>query len=147
MWPLRELLGSVMRLANQTRPDVSDAVRAVARVARPPKPKHWKAARGILEYLNGTSSYGVTFQRGSGLELIVYTGAPCTPNDTKRKAASGVAVMCGGNAVQWISRNKICTALPSNEAEYVVMTDCFKEAIFFRSVSRFLLRDFGDPLI
>ena len=68
-----------MRLANQTRPDVSDAVRAVARVARPPKPKHWKAARGILEYLKGTSSYGVTFQRGSGLEPMIYAGAAYAP--------------------------------------------------------------------
>ena len=54
-------VGSLMWLANQTRPDVSNAVRAVARFAHAPKPKRWKAARGIVEYLKVTSSYGVTF--------------------------------------------------------------------------------------
>ena len=44
VWPFRELVGSLMRLANQTRPDISNAVRAVARFAHTPKLKHWEAA-------------------------------------------------------------------------------------------------------
>ena len=71
VWPFRELVGSLMWLANQTRPDISNAVRAVARFAHAPKHKHWKAARGILEYLKVTSDYGATFQRGTGLELLI----------------------------------------------------------------------------
>ena len=46
-----------------------------------------------------TSSYGITFQRGSGLELMVYADAAYALKDTKRKSASGVAVMCGGTAI------------------------------------------------
>ena len=71
VWPLRELVRSLMWLANQTRPDISKAVKAVARFANAPHKKHWKAARGIWEYMNVLGSYGVTFQRGSGLELVV----------------------------------------------------------------------------
>ena len=91
-----------MWLANQTRPDISNAVWAVARFAHAPKLKHWEAARGILEYLKVTSSYGITFQRGSGLELMVYADAVYAPKDTKKKSVPGVAVMCGGAAIQWI---------------------------------------------
>ena len=48
VWPLRELVQSLMWLANQTRPDNSDAVRkAVAKFANAPNQKLWKAARGI----------------------------------------------------------------------------------------------------
>ena len=36
VWPFRELVGSLMWLANQTRPDTSTAVRAVTRFAIPP---------------------------------------------------------------------------------------------------------------
>ena len=93
VWPFRELVGSLMWLANQTRPDISNAVRAVARFAHAPKHKHWKAARGILEYLKVTSGYGVTLQRGSALELIVYADAAYAPKETRRNSVSGGAVM------------------------------------------------------
>ena len=43
-WPFREVVGSLMWLANQTRPDISDAVRAVARYCHAPKLVHWQAA-------------------------------------------------------------------------------------------------------
>lgn len=42
-WPFREVVGSLMRLASQTRPDSSNVVRAVARYAHAPKSMHWKA--------------------------------------------------------------------------------------------------------
>lgn len=146
-WPYRELVGSLLWLSNQTRPDISNAVRAVARYMHAPKLKHWLAARGILEYLKVTSSYGITFQRGSGLELVVYADAAYAPRDTRRKSVSGAAVMCGGAAIQWISRTQKTSTLSTSEAEYVAMAEGFKEALFLRSVWRFLLPDFGDPCI
>ena len=50
-WPFRELVGCLMWLANQTRPDIANAVRAVARYANKPREVHWKTAIGILEYV------------------------------------------------------------------------------------------------
>ena len=69
----------MMWLANQTRPDTSNAVRAVARFAHAPKHKPCQAARGILEYLKVTSDYSVTFRMSSGLELVVYADAAYAP--------------------------------------------------------------------
>ena len=48
-WPLRELVGSLMRLSISTRPDILNAVRAVARYCKAPRAINWKAALGILE--------------------------------------------------------------------------------------------------
>ena len=53
--PFREIVGSLMWIANQTRPDIANAVWAVARFSHDPKPVHYKAAQKILEYLNATS--------------------------------------------------------------------------------------------
>ena len=96
VWPFRELVGSLMWLANQTRPDISNAVRAVARFAHALKHKHWKAARGVWEYLKVTSDTGVTFQRGSDLEMWFTQTRPMSPMETKRKSVWGGAVMWGG---------------------------------------------------
>ena len=52
-WPFRELVGSLMWLSISTRPDISNAVRAVARYCTAPRAIHWKVALGILEYING----------------------------------------------------------------------------------------------
>ena len=49
-WPFRELVGSLMWLSISTCPDISNAVRAVARYCTAPRVIHWKAALGILEY-------------------------------------------------------------------------------------------------
>lgn len=75
-----------MWIGNQTRPDTSNVVRAVARFAHAPTQKHWKAARRIFEYLNTSSSYGVAFQKGSGVELAVYADAAYAPKETKLKS-------------------------------------------------------------
>jgi len=60
-WPFRELVGSLMWLTTQTRRDISNALRAVARYCSAPKRVHWKAALGILGYVRRTSSLGITF--------------------------------------------------------------------------------------
>ena len=64
-WPFHELLGSLMWLAISTRPDISNAVRSVARYYSAPKIIHWKSALSILANINGTSSFGITYQRGT----------------------------------------------------------------------------------
>ena len=55
-WPFRELVGSLMWLSISTRPDIANAVGAVARYCTAPRAIHWKAALGILECINGTST-------------------------------------------------------------------------------------------
>ena len=60
-WLFRELVGGLMWSAISIRPDVSNAVRSVARYCFTPKAIHWKAARGILVYIRGTSGFGITY--------------------------------------------------------------------------------------
>ncbi|CAB1096632.1 unnamed protein product [Ectocarpus sp. CCAP 1310/34] len=70
-WPVREAIGSMMWVSTFSRPDVSFAVRAVARHAHAPAKRHWDAIQKILGYLKGTRDLSITYQRGSGLGLAV----------------------------------------------------------------------------
>ena len=63
--PFHSLVGHLMWLANQTRPDILNAVRAVARYSHAPKFVRWKAAMHVLMYVSFTSGYGFTLQRGT----------------------------------------------------------------------------------
>ena len=138
-WPFRELVGCLMWLANQTRPDIANAVRAVARYAHSPRGVHWRTAIGILEYVFSTSGFGITFQRGSGLELVAYADADYASKATDRRSVSGGVVMCAGACVCWFSRTQKCVTLSTTEAEYVALADTIKEAIFLRYVWSFIL--------
>ena len=64
-WPFRQLVGGLMWLAISARLDISNTVRSVARDCSTPKAIHWKAACGVLAYINGTSGFGITYQRGT----------------------------------------------------------------------------------
>ena len=64
-WSFRELVGSLMWLSTQTLPDISNAVRAVARYCTTPKLIRWKATLVILGHVRRTISFGITFQRYS----------------------------------------------------------------------------------
>ena len=141
-WPFRESVGSLMWLSISTRPDIANnAVRAVARYCTAPRSIHWKAALGILEYINETSEYGITFQRGtlSGISLEVFADADYASKATDRRSVSGGVIMCGGASVWWFSRTQKCVTLSTSEAEYVALGDAVKELLFLRQVWRFML--------
>ena len=66
-----------MGLSTQTWPHISNAVRAVDRYCTAPKRVRWRAALSNLGYVRRTSSFGITFRRGSvgGLNLQAFTDA------------------------------------------------------------------------
>ena len=144
--PYRSLVGHLMWLANQTRPDILNAVRTVARCSREPKLVHWQAALHVLMmYLKFTSGYGITFQRGTarGVGFEVYVDSDYASRATDRKSVSGGVVMCAGGCVSFYSRTQKSVTLSSTEAEYVAMAEGLKEAIFLRYIWNFIFPD-GD---
>ena len=94
-----------------------------------------------MEYINGTSEYGITFQRGtsSSISLEVFADADYASKATDRRSVSGGVIMCGGASVCWFSRTQKCVTLSTSEAEYVALGDAVKELLFLRQVWRFML--------
>ena len=50
-------------------------MRAVTTYANQPRELHWRTAIGILAHVFSTSDFGITFQKGSGLELVAFADA------------------------------------------------------------------------
>ena len=146
--PFRELIGSLLWIALLTRPDIANSVRAVARYCSAPKLIHWNAAISILGYAVRTSSFGISFQRGTvaGLSLISFTDADYASRATDRRSISGGVVMCVGGPV-WHSKTQKCVTLSTTQAEYVAISDVGKEILFLRQVWRFMLLKAGMPCI
>ncbi|CAB1097067.1 unnamed protein product [Ectocarpus sp. CCAP 1310/34] len=120
--PFQSLVRHLMWLANQPRPNILNAVRAVARF---------------------TVDFGITYQRGTegGVSLELFVDSDYSSNATDRRSVSGAVVMCAGACVSFLSRTQKSVTISSTEAEYVAMGDGFKEAIFLRYLWSFIFPD------
>ena len=137
-WPYREAVGSLMWLSTMTWPDISNAVRAVARHSHNPTDRHWKAVMKIMAYLHGTMGMGLTFVRGSGLHLAAYSDADYVDKSDDRRSVPGTVITLGGAAVSWASSTQRCVTLSTAEAEYVALGEGVKEALLTGAVLSFI---------
>ena len=137
-WPLREAVGSLLWLSTMTRPDITNAVGAVARYAHEPTERLWKTIAKILSCMNGTKSLGVTYVRGLGLSIDVYADAEYADKDDSRRSVSGVAVTLGGTVVNHVSKTQRLFSLSTSEAEYIAAGEAVKEALLVRAILSFI---------
>ena len=136
--PYRQAVGSLMWISNMSRPDITSAVRDVARHSSSPTAEHWQAVVRILQYLKGTRLDGLVLGKDYSTDLHVYADSDYARDPEDRRSISGAAIMFGGAAVSWFSRVQTCVATSSTEAEYVAMGDAVKEAMYIRGVLKFL---------
>ena len=130
-----------------TRPDIVNADRAVARQALDPAERYWRAVRKIIAYLNKTKDLELVFVKDGDRKLSVYVDADYANKDNDRRSVSGVAVMVGGTVVNASSTTQHCVTLSTREAEYIVMAQGEKTALFTKAVLDFLQPELANEII
>ena len=75
----------------------------------------------MMVYLHGTKFMGLTFVRGSGLDLTAYNDGDSDNKSNDRRSVSGTVITLGGAAVSWASSTQSCVALSTASAEYVAL--------------------------
>ena len=140
--PYRALVGKCMYLSTCTRPDISYAVRELARFMSNYGRRHYDAAKHLLRYLKGTISRGIIY--GDCTDLTPSFRAFCDSDwamSERRKSVSGYIILCGGGPISWSSKQQGIVALSTCEAEYISCTHCAREIIWLRS----LFKELGFP--
>ena len=146
-WPYKEAVGGLMWLVVMSRPDITNAVRAVSRQSNSPAERRWKAVLQIIRYLLGTKDLSLTFEWGSGLEISVFADANYTEKADYRRSVSGVAVTVGKSSVSWFSSTQKIVTLSTTEAEYAALGDGVKEALFVKGVLPFIIPSISENCI
>ncbi|GLI71656.1 hypothetical protein VaNZ11_016937 [Volvox africanus] len=136
----RSLVGSLMYLADCTRPDIAQVVNKLSQYMSKPMPVHWEAARGVLRYVKGTAAYGITYSRDE--PLFGYADAEWASDRDNRRSTTGYVFMLHGGAVSWKSRLQPTKAASSVEADYLSASSVTCEAMFLRK----LLIDLDYPV-
>jgi Reverse transcriptase (RNA-dependent DNA polymerase)/gag-polypeptide of LTR copia-type/Integrase core domain/GAG-pre-integrase domain/Zinc knuckle len=128
--PYSALVGSLLYLATNTRPDISHAVGLLSRFVASPRVEHWQAAKSVLRYLAGTPSLGLLY--GDRTQPFVgYSDSDFAGDTDTRKSTSGFVFMFGGAAVAWRSKLQSIVATSTCEAELVAAAQAVKEALYF----------------
>ncbi|THH07313.1 hypothetical protein EW145_g3454 [Phellinidium pouzarii] len=139
--PYRQLVGALMYLAVATRPDISYAVGVLARFSSNPGPSHWKAAKHLCRYLQGTKDMKLTYTPDPHApELFTtFSDADHGGDEDNRRSTSGMVVKMGTGAISWASRLQTIVTLSTTEAEYISAVQSGQEIIWLRN----LLSEFG----
>ncbi|KAL0553746.1 hypothetical protein IC582_007650 [Cucumis melo] len=87
--PYASIVGSLLYAQTCTRPDISFVVGMLGRYQSNPGMDHWKAAKKVLRYLQGTKDYMLTYKRSDHLEVIEYSDSNFTDCVDIRKSTFG----------------------------------------------------------
>lgn len=127
----RELIGSLIYLANATRPDISFAASALSRFCETPHNRYWKMAKRVLRYLRGTIDYAITYKKINS-EVTAYVDSDWGGDVQDRRSCSGFVVKLANGPISWGTRKQKSVALSTMEAEYVALSELTKEVIYIR---------------
>jgi len=87
---------------------------------------HWKAAKKVLRYLQGTKNHMLTYKRSDHLEVIGYTDSDFVDCIHTRKSTFGYVYLLADGAISWKSAKQSVIAASTMEAEFVA---CFEATV------------------
>ena len=83
-----------------------------------PNEIHWKAAKRILHYVQGTKHFGVHYVVGSPLELVGFTDFDWVGDSIDKKSNSVYVFMLSNGPIFWLSNKQHTISLSSAEVKY-----------------------------
>src|SRR5271169_266388 len=137
--PYNELIGGLLWLATNTRPDILPAVTVLCRFTRNPGIQHWKSAKLVLRYLKGTMKYGTQFARSSNDNLVGYVDSNCANDPDTRQSVTGYVLMYANSPIAVKSKRQSSVSTLSIQAEYQALCDAVRETVWLRA----LLKEIG----
>lgn len=130
--PYQEAVGSILYLAQCTRPDIAFAVNNVSRFNNNPGSAHWVAVKRILRYLKGTINQKLVFTHSSDSGIQGFCDADFASDVDKRRSCTGYVFVLQGGAISWSSKRQQTVAISTTEAEYMALSNATQEAIYLK---------------
>ena len=142
IWNYRTIVGMLMFLSANTRPDIAFAVHQVARFSHAPRNSHAVAIKRILRYLQGTRDKGLILNPTSDQRVDCYVdsdfaglfGAEHPQDPVSVKSRTGYVILYRNTPILWVSKLQTQIALSTMEAEYVALSQSMRDLIPLRQL-------------
>jgi len=123
-----------LRYLLHTRPDLSYSVGVLSRYMQSPKQSHEAALKAILRYLQGMTSFGLSFLRSGETKIEGYSDSSHNVDEDDGRSTAGYIFYCGDCPISWSSHKQETVALSSCEAEFMAATEAAKQAIWLQEL-------------
>lgn len=130
----QKLIGCLLYISVNTRPDISASISILAQKVTHPTQEDWNELKRVLKYLKGTMYLKLRLgNKKSKNELLYgYADANWAENKTDRKSNSGYAFFVNGGMISWRCRKQSIVALSTMEAEFIALSEACKEMLWLR---------------
>ncbi|GKV01133.1 hypothetical protein SLEP1_g13712 [Rubroshorea leprosula] len=135
----RSIIGSLLYLS-ATRPDIMFATSLLSRFMSSPTQLHFAVAKKVLRYVNGTSDYGLWFEKIDSGSLVGYSDSNLAESIDDARSTSGYLFQFGSCVFCWNSCKQEVVAQSTIEAEYISTMEASNHAIWLRK----MLSDIGQ---
>jgi hypothetical protein len=141
-WNYRSVVGMLLYLSTNSRPDICFAVSQVARFSHSPKKSHASAIKTLVRYLSRTADKGTILTISRNLQLECYIDSDfcglfksdpdCEPSAARSR--TGYIVFFAGCPLIWKSQLQSSIALSTLEAEYTALSTSLRTILPLRSM-------------
>jgi hypothetical protein len=136
-WEYNSVVGMLMFLANNTRPDIAYAVHQCARFSHSPKAIHSLAVKRIVRYLKGTPTDGMIMHPKGELVVDCYVdadfaglyGTEDSQDPICAKSRTGYVLLLAGCPLMWVSKLQSEIASSTMESEYIALSQAMRDLI------------------
>lgn len=132
----RSIIGSLLYLANNSRPDIAYAVALLSRFVSRPGKVHLEAAKRVLRYVKGTADSRIIYRKGGAPEIVIMSDSDHARDIKTSKSVSGVCSFVAGCLVGWSSFKQTRVAQSTCEAEVLSVLDGVNELEYIRDFLR-----------
>jgi hypothetical protein len=91
---------------------------------------HWKVAKCILRYVQGTITFGIHYAIDCTLDLIRFIDFDCGRDNTDHKPTSGYSLSHGSKPICWSSKKQDVISLSSSKEEYIGVVNITIQAMW-----------------
>jgi Reverse transcriptase (RNA-dependent DNA polymerase) len=136
-WSDPSVIGMLLYLTGNTRPDIAFAVNQCAHFNHDPRRSHSKAVKKIVRYLIKTRTKGLIVRPNGKLTVDCFCDADSAGLWNKEdhrdpisaKSRTGYVIMFAGCPVVWVSKLQTEIALSTMEAEYMALSHSLRQLL------------------
>ena len=128
------VIGSLLHLMLDTRPDIAFAVTHILHHAMNPSQDHLNKVLYICRYLIGTFTYSLVYNGGSGAGLIACTDSDWRSDPISCLSQTGFYLKLADGLISWTSRVQKTIVYLSTKAEYMALSNYAPQVIWIRSL-------------
>ena len=148
LFPYMQIIGALLYLAINTRPDLMFTVCMLARYSAKKSLQACFMITHVLSYLSGTLNYHIKYNLSHlgdqlNFAMLGFSDSDWAGHLMSRRSTAGYLIKMLGAALAWSSKLMATMAASSMEAEYMAAFHCAQEIVFLRN----LMKEIGVVLV